>query len=114
MKKNVSSDISEKTEGKGVFYQTGEIIGSIGFHIVAGKDKVIGAIKNKLGKKQPIESKAKKDSKRKSGAKAGRKITGRVKKLAKKTSPSKAARKKVDKKKKLSKPPEKKDDISTE
>ena len=65
MKKNTSPVIPEKTDGKSAFYHAGEIIGSLGFHIVDGKDKVIGAIRNKLSKKQPPESKAKKVSKKK-------------------------------------------------
>ena len=90
----------KKTEEKSAFYQAGEIIGSIGFHIVDGKDKVIGAIKNKLGKKQPAETKAKKVSKKKLAGKTGKKITGTVKKPAKKTNPAKAVRGKADKVKK--------------
>ena len=99
MKKDVSP---ENTESKSVFYQAGEIIGSIGFHIVDGKDKVIGAIKNKLGKKQAPESNPKKVSKKKLPVKAGKKMTGAVKKSAKKTSPAKGLKKKTDKVKKVS------------
>ena len=102
MKKDSSPVITDKADGKGMFYQAGEIIGSIGFHIVDGKDRVIGAIKKKLGKKQTSESKEKKVSKKKSGAKAGKKITGTIKKPAKKSNPAKAVRKKVIKGKKPS------------
>ena len=97
MKKNASHAAPEKTDGKGAFYHAGEIIGSIGFHIVDGKDKVIGAIKNKLSKKQPPESKAKKVLKKKLPGKARKKMTGNVKKRAKKTNPVKVARGKADK-----------------
>ena len=48
MIKNSSNATSEKTEGKGVFYQAGEIIGSIGFHIVDGKDKNKSLLKGRL------------------------------------------------------------------
>jgi hypothetical protein len=91
MKKNSTVESQEKTEGKGAFYHAGEVIGSIGFHIVDGKDKVIGAIKNKLGKKQPSESKAKKDSKKKLPRKTGKPVAGTVKKRAKKVNPAKVA-----------------------
>jgi len=84
LKKNSSPAVSEKTEGKGVFYQAGEIIGSIGFHIVDGKDKVIGVIKKKLGKKQKPESKTGKISKKKLSGRAGKKPTKSVKNPAKK------------------------------
>ena len=103
MKKNSSPDISEKTEEKGVFYQAGEIIGSIGFHIVDGKDKVIGIIKKKLGKKQKPESKTGKISKKKLSGRSGKKIRAGAKKTAKKSNPAKVVRKKTDKVKKLSK-----------
>lgn len=101
MKKNTSLAIPEKKEEKGVFYQAGEIIGSIGFHILDGKDKVIGAIKQKLGKNPAPESKAKKVSKKKSGAKAGKKTTGGVGKPAKKANAAKVVRKKENKIKKV-------------
>jgi hypothetical protein len=103
LKKNSSTAVSEKTEEKGVFYQAGEIIGSIGFHIVDGKDKVIGVIKKKLGKKQKPESKTGKISKKKSSGRSGKKITVGAKKTAKKSKPAKVVRKKTDKVKKLSK-----------
>ena len=101
MKKDVSPENTE-SKSKSVFYQAGEIIGSVGFHLVDGKDKVIGAIKNKLGKKQAPESKRKKVSKKKLPVKAGMKTTGVVKKSAKKTSPAKRLKKKTDKVKKVS------------
>src|ERR1700759_3393164 len=105
MKKNSP----EKSEEKSVFYQAGEIIGSIGFHIADGKDKVIGAIKKKLGKKQPGDLKAKKVSKKKSSAKTGNKTTGTVKKTAKKADKAKRINKKSARVKKASKEPAKKD-----
>ena len=97
MKKNTSPVIPEKTDGKSAFYHAGEIIGSLGFHIVDGKDKVIGAIRNKLSKKQPPESKAKKVSKKKLPGKTGKKITGGVKKGTKKANPARVARGKAGK-----------------
>jgi hypothetical protein len=97
MKKNSSPAIPEKTEEKSAFYHAGEIIGSIGFHIVDGKDKVIGAIKSKLGKKKKPESKAKKASKKNVTGKAGRKKTETVRKSGKKVQPAKSVRKKTDK-----------------
>jgi hypothetical protein len=103
MKKNSSPAVSEKTEERGVFYQAGEIIGSIGFHIVDGKDKVIGVIKKKLGKKRKPDSKAGKVSKKKLSGKASKKTTKSAKKPAKKSNPAKVVRKKTDKVKKPSK-----------
>ena len=114
MIKNSSDAASEKTEAKGVFYQAGEIIGSIGFHIVDGKDKVIGAIKKKLGKKQTPKTKTKNVSKKKAPGKTGNKVNGTAKKPAKKANSSKPVRKKTDKVKKQSKETVKKDSLSTE
>ncbi len=110
MKRNSSLAAPEKKEEKGVFYQAGEIIGSIGFHIVDGKDKVIGAIKKKLSKKQVRESKPNKVLKKKSGKKNSEKTTGGIRKPAKKANTAKAAGKKDSKVKKVS---AKKDDIPT-
>ena len=85
-----------KTNEKGIFRQAGEIIGSIGFHIVNGKDKVVGAvsdefnivkkaIKKKLAKKKTTSgSKTKKISKKASPKKTAKKVVNRVKKSAKK------------------------------
>jgi hypothetical protein len=103
LKKNSLTAVSEKTEEKGVFYQAGEIIGSIGFHIVDGKDKVIGVIKKKLGKKLKAESKDGKVKKKKLSGRAGKKTTKSAKKPAKISNTAKVVRKKTDKVKKLSK-----------
>jgi hypothetical protein len=122
MKKNSAVESLEK-KGKGAFYQAGEIIGSIGFHIVDGKDKVIGvvseefqilkkAFKKKLSKKQMPESKSKKVSKKKLPGKAVKKIVGDVKKPAKKANPAKLVRGKAHKIKKPAKSVGKKDDSS--
>jgi hypothetical protein len=109
MKKNSS----KKSEEKSVFYQAGEIIGSIGFRIADGKDKVMGVIKKKLGKKQTPEVKAKKSAKKKSSAKSSNKDTGTVKKSTNKAGTAKSVRKKAGKVKKTSKAPAKKDTIPT-
>ena len=103
MKKNTPPAIPEKTDGKGAFYHAGEIIGSIGFHIIDGKDKVVGAIKNKLSKKQTPESKVKKVSKKKLPGKAGKKATGGIKKQSKKANPAKRVGNKTDQVKKPAK-----------
>jgi len=110
---NMKKNSPKKSKEKSVFYQAGEIIGSIGFHIADGKDKVIGVIKKKLGKKQTPGSKAKKVSKKKASGKPGKKITEAVKKTAKKTTTAKPVRKKTGKVKKPSKAPAKKEIIST-
>jgi len=90
-----------KTNEKGIFRQAGEIIGSIGFHIVNGKDKVVGAvsdeynivkraIKKKLAKKKTTSgSKTKKVSKKASPKKTAKKSVHKVKKITKKVSPVK-------------------------
>jgi hypothetical protein len=113
MKKNASLENPKQTEGKGVFYQAGEIIGSIGFHIVNGKDKLVGAVTEdfsvvkkaikKLATRQTAEPKTKKISKKGSPRKVSRKMTGDAKPLIKKANPAKTVKKKVVKVKKQAK-----------
>ncbi|HEY2647842.1 MAG TPA: hypothetical protein VGI38_01565 [Puia sp.] len=114
MKKKAPLPNPDKTEEKGVFYRAGEVIGSIGFHIVDGKEKLIEAvseefiavkraIKKKLAKKKTTGTKSKKISKKKSPQKATSKISVRAKQLTKKTNPAKAVKKKADKVKRLAK-----------
>jgi hypothetical protein len=120
MKKNTSNEGPGKTEGKGSFYKAGEIIGSIGFHIVEGKNKAVGAvsdgfsilkkvIKKKSVKKRTAGSKPKKDSKKKTVGKTAGKATKRVKKPANKVNSAKAVRKKGSKVKKAAKSATEKD-----
>lgn len=96
MKKN-TSESPEKTKGKGAFYKAGEVIGSIGFHIVDGKNKAVGvvsdgfnilkeAIKKKPGKKPKPKPKIKKVAKKKLPAKSAKKATKGVRKKAAKKS----------------------------
>ena len=111
MKKNISQEGSEKKEEKSTFYKAGEIIGSIGFHIVDGKDKAVGAvsdgfnilkkvIKKKPGKKQAAGPKTKRGSKKKSHGKTTKKNTKGFKKSDNKANLVKAVIKKASKLKK--------------
>jgi hypothetical protein len=114
MNKKASHANPEKTEGKGAFYKAGEIIGTIGFHIVDGKDKALGAvsdgfsilkkvIRKKPAKKQKATGKVRKVSKKKSSGKSA----GKTKKGAKNSSQNpdaiKSVLKKADKVKKIAK-----------
>ena len=96
MKKHVSHESAEKIEAKGAFYKAGEIIGSIGFHIVDGKDKAIGAVSDGLNmiknviKKKPVK-------KQKTGPKS-KKVTKKKSSAASLKKSTKAARKKSAKK----------------
>jgi hypothetical protein len=114
MNKKASHANPEKAEGKGAFYKAGEIIGTIGFHIVDGKDKAVGAvsdgfsilkrvIKRKAAKKKTVGARAKKNSKKKPSGKSARKITRGVKKAAQKSDSVKAVSKKAGKVKKMAK-----------
>jgi hypothetical protein len=114
MKKNTPLTNTEKAEEKGVFYRAGEVIGSIGFHIVDSKDKLLGAvseefvtvkkaIKKKLANKKASGSKSKKTAKKNSPPKANAKISGKAKQLTKKTNPAKAVKRKAEKVKRLAK-----------
>jgi hypothetical protein len=97
-KKSTSEDVNQsESEDKSVFRQAGELIGSIGAHIVQGKDKVMDfmsdevtivkkAIKKKLAKKSLPKKKAK--------TKVTKKI---VKKTARKLAPKKTAKKRPTK-----------------
>jgi hypothetical protein len=120
MKKNASDTMEGKAKEKGIFYQAGEIIGSIGFHIVNGKDKLVGVvsdefktakkvIKRKLGKKKTSLSKSKKVSKNASPGKIGKKITRKITKHTKKDLPVKTARKEAGQVKEVAKKKTKKD-----
>src|SRR4030095_12169092 len=85
-----------KAKEKGIFRKAGEMIGSIGFHLMDGKDKVVGAvsdefdivkktIKKKLAKKKiPLSSRSKKPSKKAAPKKRIKKTARKVKKVAKK------------------------------
>jgi hypothetical protein len=103
MKKQDSPADTGKAEQKSAFYQAGEMIGSIGFRIVDGKDKLMSAVSGKFGaakkaiesqiKNQKPESKTKKPAKKKSPAKISK--TGGAN--TKKANPAKPVKKKVNK-----------------
>jgi hypothetical protein len=108
MKKNTPLTNTEKAEEKGVFYRAGEVIGSIGFHIVDSKDKLLGAVSEefvtvKMANKKASGSKSKKTAKKNSPPKANAKISGKAKQLTKKTNPAKAVKRKAEKVKRLAK-----------
>ena len=110
MKKDVLAD-PKKTKEKGVFYQAGEIIGSIGFHIVDRRDKLAGAVSEEFGvvrnaikkltKKKTSESKTKKPSKKKPGRKVSGKSTEEAKQPKKRTKSGKAVKNKAGRVKKI-------------
>ena len=107
MKKHDLPEDTRKAERKSAFYQAGEMIGSLGFHIVEGKDKLVSAVSGELGaakkaiqsltKKQKPGTKTKKPTKKKLPEKISKAGGGNTKKTAKKASPAKPVKKKVNK-----------------
>jgi hypothetical protein len=99
-KKAVSTEVSVK-ENKSIFRQAGEMIGSIGAHIVQAKDNVVEYVSDEVGiaKKTTgiISKKIKKAFKKNPLVKAEEKVAKKVKKAVKK-SPLKKQMKKTIKK----------------
>jgi len=99
-KKAISKDVQEATD-KSIFRQAGEMIGSIGAHIVNAKDIVVDfvsdeAVLAKNGAKKMVKQ-VKKATKRTPAKKTTRKPARKTKSGAKKT-PLKKSAKKVMKK----------------